>query len=110
MTTLSKKRKPPRLARWILKWALPKEDAEFLMGDFESIHQSKMNEQGRLSAHRWYWMQAFNTMPGFFRYGVYLRFAFFTHYIKTIFRNLKKHGIHSFINISGLTLGLVEKK
>lgn len=43
------------LARWLLSRALPRDRAEFVLGDLEEMHARRVRGGGRLRAHAWYW-------------------------------------------------------
>ncbi len=57
--------KTPRLARWMLRIALPQPECEFLLGDLEEqFHNEILRRAGRSAARRWYWKQAWATVAG----------------------------------------------
>jgi len=51
-------------------------------------------------------MEIIKSLPGIIFAGLYWRFWMFRNYILVAIRNLKRHRIHSFINITGLSLGM----
>ena len=52
--------RPPRLARWILAWLLPREYREAVIGDLAEAFDARCR-QGRIEAfaRAWYWRQVF---------------------------------------------------
>jgi len=98
--------KPPLLADWILKIILPQQDSEYLLGDFQEIFIKKMEKNGRLKATIWYWYQVLRNTPGFVKYFFYGRAIMFQNYLKITLRQLVRNWGFSFINITGLSLGL----
>ena len=51
--------KPPRAARWLLRWALPRAEREYFLGDIEEqFHAEVLPREGSAAAKRWYWRQA----------------------------------------------------
>lgn len=98
--------KPPILAHCILKWILPPEDKEYLLGDFEEVFLNKAERRGRIYAGWWYWGLVCVNLPGFFKHFLYWRMTMLKNHIKICFRNLLKHKGYSVINITGLGLGL----
>jgi len=99
-------KKPPRIAAVILSWVLPHKDRDYLLGDYEESFQRKLEEKSALLASLWYWGQMIHTTPKYLLESFYWRIVMFRISLKVTFRNIKKHTIHSFTNISGLSIGL----
>jgi ABC-type antimicrobial peptide transport system permease subunit len=99
-------KKPPRLAAFILRWAIPPKDRDYLLGDYEESFQRMFQEKGAASASLWYWIQLVQTIPEYFLESLYWKFIMFKNYLIIASRNMRKHKVYSFINISGLVLGL----
>ncbi|MFC1724465.1 ABC transporter permease [candidate division KSB1 bacterium] len=99
-------KKTPFFGALILKFFLPRSDSEFLLEDFRSVYCEKRDSKGRISAWLWFWRQVFKTAPRFFVHSVNLSFDMFKNYLKIAIRNLKRQKIYTFINISGLALGM----
>jgi putative ABC transport system permease protein len=97
---------PPRIAASLIRRVLPPLDRDYLLGDYEESFQRKLEEKGALSASLWYWMQLVRTAPEYLLESFYWRAVMFKNSLKLTFRNIKKHMIHSFMNISGLSIGL----
>ena len=99
-------KKPPRIAASILRWILPPKDRDYLLGDYEESFQRMLQEKGSTSASLWYWGQMMYTAPEYILESIYWRFVMFKNYLIIALRNMRKHKVYSFINISGLALGL----
>jgi putative ABC transport system permease protein len=97
---------PSRLALWLLTMAY--EDSEHfpLIGDFEEIYSEIVQERGTFSASLWYWGQILKSMPSFVSNSLYWSVAMIRNYLKIILRNIRKHKGYSFINITGLAIGM----
>ncbi|MFH1942256.1 MAG: ABC transporter permease [bacterium] len=97
---------PPLVAAWLFRRFFPDDDGPYLMGDMKEIYFEILEEKGKFAAWRWYWLQIFISAPHFVFNSLYWRFAMVSNYIKIALRNIKKHKGYSFINISGLAIGL----
>ncbi len=104
MTT--NKSHPPRVAGWILKHTARYEENFSIIGDFEEEFQEIAREKSTFFARLWYWRQCVRSLPVFIKDSVYWRFIMLKNYMKIAFRSLKKHKSYSFINISGLAIGM----
>jgi len=98
--------RPSRLGLWLLTTAY--EDSEHfpLIGDFEEIYSEIVQERGMFSASLWYWGQILRSMPSFVSNSLYWSVAMIKNYLKIISRNIRKHKGYSFINITGLAIGM----
>jgi putative ABC transport system permease protein len=101
-----KKSHPPRIAGWILKHIAGYEENFALIGDFDEEYQQIARARGTFSARLWFWRQCVRSLPVFVKDSVYWRVIMFKNYLKIAFRSLKKHKGYSFINISGLAIGM----
>ncbi|MBD3414279.1 MAG: FtsX-like permease family protein [Candidatus Aminicenantes bacterium] len=97
---------PPKWAHWLLKSLLKKEQRDWILGDFEELFQSVAKEHGITRAKLWYWAQVFKSIPSFVKKITYWSASMLKNYLRIAFRNLKRHKLYSFINISGLGIGL----
>jgi putative ABC transport system permease protein len=96
---------PPKLAERILS-ILATSRKTGILGDTEEEYRMILSEKGRIRANMWYAWQILKPLPYFIRSTLYWRFIMLKNYFKVTFRNMKKHTIHSFMNISGLSIGL----
>jgi putative ABC transport system permease protein len=103
---VEKKKKIPKIAAWILNHISYKEDELPLMGDIEEEYTDVYAKMGAFRARCWYWIQVFISMPSFLKSYVYWSVIMFKNYLKIALRVLKKHKAFSFINITGLAVGM----
>jgi len=102
----NKKKNPPLLAVWLMKHIFPDYDQIYLAEDFEEIYRDLLKEKGQIPAWWWCWGQFFISLPRFIVHSVYWRTVMLRNYFKICFRNIFKHKFFSFVNISGLVVGL----
>ncbi len=100
------KPKPPKIAYWFLKISNKRKNRDIILGDFEEFFKEIYKESGGFKAASWYWKQTFKSIPRFIKTIIYWRISMFTNYFKLALRNIKKHKGYSFINITGLAVGL----
>jgi len=96
-----------RLGRRILWFLLPDNERESLIGDFDEIYQEKTGDKGKPVALVWYWWQVLLLIPPSLKESIYWSTLMFRNYFKIALRNLKRHKGFSFLNITGLALGMV---
>jgi putative ABC transport system permease protein len=94
------------MAGWILKHTARYEENFALVGDFDEEFQEIARTKGAFFARLWYWRQCVRSLPVFIKDSVYWRLIMIKNYLKIAFRCLKKHKGYSFINISGLAIGM----
>jgi putative ABC transport system permease protein len=97
---------PPKIAGWVMRRLLPRDERAYLGGDFEEIYNSICSEKGRLAADRWYWFQLIQSIPEIFINSIYWSLVMLRNYLKITFRNLKRHLGYSVINVAGLSVGI----
>jgi len=102
----SENAKNPRFALRVLDFILPKEDAYLLKDSFIDLYLGMLKNRGPAAAQIWIWMEIIKSLPGIITAGLYWRFWMLRNYILVAVRNLKRHRVHSFINITGLSLGM----
>ncbi len=98
--------KPPLPAKWLLKRMSRYDELYSFTYEMEEAFSSKYVENGYLSASLWYWYQAIISYINFCWMNLFWSSAMFKNYIKIAFRNIKRNKTYSFINISGLTMGM----
>ena len=98
--------KPPLIPRLLLR--LMKDYMIFysIDKDLNEVYQSIVRSRGQLRAVLWYWHQSLGSLPKYIKLAVYWRAAMFGNYLKSALRNITKHKGFSFINISGLAVGM----
>ncbi|MCP4728030.1 MAG: FtsX-like permease family protein [bacterium] len=96
---------PPRIARWIFARM---SDYIYLgsLGDLEEDFRKLLYAKGIIQAYTWYWVQIIAALPGYIKQYIYWRYHMFKNYLKVSLRIIKRHKGFSFINISGLAIGM----
>ncbi len=97
---------PSRLGLWLLTTAYGDSEHFPLIGDFEEIYSEIVTEKGGFAASLWYWGQIVKSLPSFISNSLYWSVAMLKNYLKVILRNIRKHKGYSFINITGLAIGM----
>jgi putative ABC transport system permease protein len=97
--------KSPRLAMWILRVIARRDDYGCVAGDFEEIYWSIVRHQSVWSARLWLVFELLNSIPRLAKTSLYWSLVMFANYVKTAFRNMRRHKGFTFINVSGLALG-----
>jgi putative ABC transport system permease protein len=97
----------PSLARWLLIKMTRAEERESVANDFAEIYAQMKKNRGIRSARSWYWAQVLKSVPMFFKIRISWGAAMFKNYFKIAFRIIKRKKVFSFINIAGLTIGLM---
>jgi putative ABC transport system permease protein len=59
-----------------------------------------------LKAGIWIWGEIIKSLPGFLYASFYWRMTMFKNYFIMTLRNIRKHTLHSVINIAGLSIGM----
>jgi putative ABC transport system permease protein len=96
----------PRLAFWFLRHITDPEDAFSLIGDVEEDYRDVCSHRGKFRAKCWAWQQVLISLLPFLKSYVYWSCAMIKNYLKIAFRVFKKHKGYSFINITGLAVGI----
>ena len=99
-------RRPPRIARFLLRRLLSEDDACEKIGDFEEGFREIAALKGQKPARAWYRRQAAKALPVFAVNAVRWRTIMLKNYFKIAIRNLLKHKGYSLLNIAGLALGM----
>jgi len=97
---------PPKIAGWLIKHTAGYEENFAISGDFDEEFHEIARTKGTFFARLWFWRQCLRSLPVFIKDSVYWRFIMLKNYLKIAFRSLKKHKGYSFINISGLAIGM----
>ncbi len=98
--------KIPGLAFWLLRHVLPKQDYVYLNGNFEDMYEHRVQDEGWFKARIWIWKEILRSLPGFLYAALYWRMTMFKNYFTITLRNIRKHKLHSVINIVGLSIGM----
>ena len=100
------KTKPPRIATRILEFIIQKDIRYGAMGDLEEQFYWMRKEHGVIKARLLYWKQICGALPCFIKNTVLWSLIMFKNYLKTTFRNTTRHKGYSFINLTGLAIGM----
>lgn len=96
----------PVLARWFLKRMSAYTERHSVVTDFEETYSDIRQSQGIFKAICWYWMNTLKSIPEYLKLVITWRLIMLSNYLKITFRNIMKNKLFSFINISGLAIGL----
>ncbi|MDN5205501.1 ABC transporter permease [Fulvivirgaceae bacterium BMA10] len=96
----------PWLGRKLLQILVPDHQVELIIGDFEEYLAAKMDERGRSIARLLFWYQLFISTPAFVTQSIRFRVLIFRHSIQMAVRNLRRHFVHSLLNLVGLSIGI----
>ena len=103
---MTRRSHPLKILEFFLKNVVPYEDQENLAGDFEEMYERIYEKRGKTAALLWYAFQITKLVPSYFKNYTYWSVTMIKNYLKIAFRNIKKHKAYSFINISGLAIGI----
>jgi predicted permease len=98
--------KIPRLAFWLLRHVIPRHEYVYLNGNFEDMFKHRIQAEGRFKARIWIWGEIIKSLPGFLYASFYWRLAMFKNFFTMTLRNIRKHKLHSTINMVGLSMGM----
>ena len=96
---------PPKTPKLFLRLLSSQKDNAY-SGDIEELFHFQVETIGPNRARRWYFWEVLKAVPRFVLESIRWRLVMFKCAIKIILRNLQRHKGHSFINISGLIIGL----
>ncbi len=98
------RKKIPRSAEWLLSRILPKADHLQINGSFQHLYEHRQHR--RLYAGLWIWKEIIRSLPGFASAALYWRLMMFKNTFAITLRTIKKHTLHSLINLTGLSIGM----
>ena len=96
----------PGIFVWLLHHLADPEDALSLIGDVEEDYKNRCSQKGEYRAKCWACHQILISLPHFFKSYIYWSITMIKNYMKIAFRVIKKHKGYSFINITGLAVGI----
>ncbi|MCP4726576.1 MAG: ABC transporter permease, partial [bacterium] len=100
------KKKPPKIAEWLLKRLTYYNDKFFSTGDMHENYFQIQQQKGVIRARFWYWSQVLKSIIPYFSYAFITGAAMVNNYLKIALRSIKRSKVYSLINISGLAVGL----
>jgi putative ABC transport system permease protein len=102
-----KKKHPPHIAGWIISKVSLYEEYASLTANIEEEYLKLLSRRGRFLSWIWYWYQTFHVLRQYFYSGSKSRIIMFKKNMKVTFRNIIKNKTYSFINILGLSCGII---
>ncbi len=103
---MKKINKKPRLPFLLLRLLLSNGNQDHLYGNFELFYEDVLAEKGRTCAWFRIMGQILISTPKLIYAYLYWSFIMFKNSLKITLRNLKRQKTYSFINISGLAVGI----
>jgi putative ABC transport system permease protein len=97
---------PPRLAWWLFRKFIPLYERKYLWEAMLEVFEERYRAKSKGAAWLWFWAQFLRSLPDLLSNSLYWSVQMIKNYTKITFRNLKKHKFYSFINITGLAIGI----
>jgi len=97
---------PPKFAKRIVKLLSRREQNYSLLHNLEEEYRDVLQSEGKRKADKWFRHQVIKSIPMLFKFSIYWGAAMFKSYFTIAVRNIKKYKGYSFINITGLAVGL----
>jgi len=101
-----RKKSPPHIAKWIISRLSYYEKVHALADAIEAEYFDIRDRHGAIISWIWYWFCTVGTLFHYLKLSLLWSLIMFKNYLKIALRNLKKQKYYSFINISGLALGM----
>jgi len=101
------KYKLPKISKWLLSKIQSDYNHSPTLGDLEEEFHFICETEGVKKAKRWFHWQVLISIPSFIKHNLSWSTDMFRNYFKITLRAIKKQKIYSFINLAGLSLGLV---
>jgi putative ABC transport system permease protein len=101
-----KSKKPSWVAAWLIKRMFPDSGRFSVLGDMTETFYSLSEEKGVFVAKLWFWGQIVKALPYYISDVIYWRFSMLKNYLVIAVRNIKRNKGFTFINFTGLTVGL----
>ena len=98
--------RPPRLAKWILRFMKGYLKDYSIIEDLAAVYQDTLQKYGYFRAVSWYWFQVLGAIPKYLIFLLTWRMVMFRNSLKIAFRSIKRHKVYSLINIIGLAIGV----
>jgi putative ABC transport system permease protein len=102
----SKSPSPPQLAVWLVKHLERYQTDHAIIDDMQGVFTSICGERGYILACIWYWGQCLDAAVKNTLFNLKWRIIMFGNYLKISMRNLTRQKGYSFINITGLAIGI----
>ncbi len=102
----SKRNRPPLIFEWLVKMFFPDRGSYSTVGDMHEQYSYINSTDGLFAAKWWYTKEVFKSIIPLFTHSIYWGIEMFLNYIKLAWRNFTRQKTNSFINLTGLTLGI----
>ncbi|MCP4725951.1 MAG: FtsX-like permease family protein, partial [bacterium] len=102
----NKRKSPPKIARWILSKLVVFNNKHALSNAIEEMYYEFQDSHVYIRSWIWFWYHTTEILFQFIRFSSNRSVTMFKNYIKIAIRNIIRHRGYSFINISGLALGM----
>lgn len=99
-------KKPPRLARWLLRRLTRYQDNYSITGDVEEVFHLFLKEDGYLKAALWYWYQSLASLFIYILFLLKWRALLLKNYLKIAFRSYYRNKVITAVNLIGLAVGV----
>ena len=106
MSPMNSNIKLPKMASWLFSRFIPWHDRDSFLCDVAEAYNSIYKKRGRLYAFMWIWLHLLKSFPSYTTTKIYWSLTMFKNYLKITFRNMKRQKGFTFINISGLAIGM----
>ena len=101
-----KETRPPLIAAWLFRCLSDSDYLPSISGDVEEEYVVVLSDRGAFKSWMWYWWQILISLPSFCESFIYWRMTMFLNYLRIAFRIIRKQKGFSFINITGLAVGM----
>ncbi len=100
------KTSPPKILESILKWIIDDREKESLVGDFAEIYKYRTEQSNSFAATLWYLVQICKLIPAIMFESISWSLTMLINYFRIAYRYLLRYKGFSFINLSGLSIGI----
>jgi putative ABC transport system permease protein len=97
--------RPSRLSQWLIK-KIFRDEVEANLGDFLEIYTDFVEQGGLFQARFRFYAYLILSIPKYFKDTLSAEGTMLKNYLKIAFRNMRRNKTYTFINISGLAIGL----
>ncbi|MBN1273246.1 MAG: ABC transporter permease [Candidatus Aminicenantes bacterium] len=102
----TQKKRPPCIARWIISRLSQYEKEHALADAMETDYLDIRDQHGAFLSWIWYWFYAIGILFHYIKFSLLWSMIMFKNYLKIALRNMRKHKVYSFINVSGLAVSI----
>ncbi|UCE22562.1 MAG: ABC transporter permease, partial [Candidatus Aminicenantes bacterium] len=103
---MNKESRPPRTALNFLLRFMEPEERENFEEYVASVYRELLLKKGQRTARLWFWSQFIRSLPRLVIKSIEGDVVMLKNYVKITLRHIKRHRGYSFINISGLAIGM----